>query len=74
MKLTEIELMFIKTCTNDNALDGIFDYENYNEDEFKMVYGLSIKETELAAISLRTKIFNELYKLQLKKRNLKHVR
>lgn len=73
MKLTQKELLLIKWATTDVGLQGIFDYENLTNHEFKRTYGLGKNETDAIAISIRNKVLKEQEKLSSHLAKLKSI-
>lgn len=54
VKLTQKELDFIEKALW--SLDGIYDYHNHNDKEFKERYGVSPKELDKIVEGLKEKI------------------
>jgi hypothetical protein len=62
MRLTKYELKFILLATNVSS--GVYDYENYNEEEFKKHYGLSIDDANYMLEGLNDKCHDALSKIE----------
>lgn len=74
MKLTRKELLYLKFATTDIGQMGIFDYENWTDEEFPSWYeGLTKAETVLLAESIRKKVFAEQKKLDAHLATLKKI-
>lgn len=60
MRLTKNELRFIRLATQ--LHDGVYDWGNNSDRQFKENYGLTKKEAAKMLPILRTKVKEELYK------------
>lgn len=56
MEFTEKEILYLKWATTIAAREGIFDYLNNTNKEFKNTYGLTMKETHELAESIFKKV------------------
>lgn len=67
MRLNKNEILFIKFATM--LPEGIFDYENNDDERFKSVYdGLTKEDVDKVVISLKQKVVERLNKKASRKR------